>query len=79
MKKKPARPILIISSTIVMPFLLARLSKNLRVMGGCAQYCIANKNIVTRAGVDNTSVLAAIVEDAPPMIPIGFLRNSLGE
>lgn len=64
--------ILKISSTIVIPFLLARLSKNFLVIGGWAQYCNAKRNIVTRAAADSVSVLAATADVAPPMMAIGL-------
>jgi hypothetical protein len=71
-KKAAERPIFTTSSTIVMPFLFALLSKNFLVNGGCAQYCNANKNIVVNAAVDNVSVLAAaIFAAAPPMMDRG--------
>lgn len=76
-KKKAERPIFTISSTIVIPFLLARLSRNFRVRGGCAQYCSARRNIVTRAAADRVSVLTATVDAAPPMMAIGLIFSAV--
>lgn len=70
-KKTTERPILTISSTIVIPFLFALLSKYLRVNGGCAQYCNANRNMVVSAAVDSVSLLAATLAAAPPMMESG--------
>ena len=70
-KKAAENPILIISSTIVIPFLFARLSRNFRVIGGWAQYCNASKNMVMMAGVVNVSAAA------PPMIAIGLMFSAV--
>ena len=58
---------------MVTPFLFVRLSKNFLVMGGWAQYCNANRIMVTMAGVDRMSVLTATVEVAPPIIAMGLI------
>ena len=76
-KKAAERPILTISSTIVIPFLFALPSKNFRVNGGCAQYCNARRNIVVSAAVDSVSVLAAATfAAAPPIIERGDARRT---
>jgi hypothetical protein len=75
MKNIALNPILKISSTIVIPFLLALLSRYFRVKGGCAAYCIASRIIVVMAAVERVSALAVIVDAAdavaPPMIDRG--------
>lgn len=76
-KNTAERPILTISSTIVIPFLFALLSKNFRVNGGCAQYCNASRNIVVSAAVDSVSALAAATfAAAPPIMERGDARSA---
>jgi hypothetical protein len=59
---------------MVIPFLLARESRNFRVIGGCAQYCTARSSIVTIAAEESVSVLATIVDAAPPLMKTMGLR-----
>lgn len=70
-KKKVDKAIFTISSTIVMPFSLARLSKNFLVRGGCAQYCTANSIMVVTAAVER------VLEAAPPIIAMGFTFSAV--
>lgn len=71
MKKVAEIVIFTNSSTIVIPFLLVRLSKNFLVRGGWAQYCTASNSMVMIAGAVTASAAW------PPMTAIAFTLRAV--